>query len=605
MLFSEKNIPKLIIFTPIFTIVALISILLYSFIETQNSYYKQESKELEASYMQKQKMVLVSEMNNIFKYIEYQKSLILSNIKKDMKIHMKAFSKLIKKVNNSKEYTSYISQNSNDNTDFIIYDYHKKLLYKDKDVFFESSIIKNYSSIKEVFILRDETTLYLLRNIPDKKIVIILKKDIFYKLDDLKNAIARWIELVRFGNGNYFWIYTNTNKLVAHPYRKNEIGKDDTDKRNKNGIYYVQKIVKLAIKNRNGSFFEFYYPKEDNNISTKKLSYVKLYSEWHWVIGCGIYVDEIKKVISRKNEILHKKIQKYIEKILVMALLSILFISMVSIAISREINKTLLEHKERVRRKEQDLKDLNNSLHVKIQKALSEAKEKDRAMLHQSRLARMGEMLSMISHQWRQPLNQLNSIMMELEIRVLFKKATDSFLLLCVKDATKTIQFMSKSMEDFKNFYKPKKDKEYFYVSVACKDAVSLTKESLKSAKVKLDFIIKDDLKINGYKREYSQVILNLLLNARDALASNDIEKKSITLIVDSRDGFSIVTIKDNAGGIKKDIIDLIFEPYFSTKKIQGTGLGLYMSKMIIEKNMEGKLSVKNNDFGAVFEILL
>ncbi len=604
-MFSEKNIPKLIILTPIFTIVVLISILLYSFIETQNSYYEQESRELESSYMQKQMTVLVSEMNNIFKYIEYQKSLILSNIKKDMKIHMKAFSKLTKQVNSPKEYMKYINQNSNDNTDFIIYDYGKKILYKDKDVFFEPSIIKKQTKSKELFVLRDETTLYLLKYISSKKIVIILKKDIFYKLDDLKNAIARWIELVRFGNNNYFWIYTNTNKLVAHPYRKNEIGKDDTDIKNKNGVYYVQKIVKMAIKNKNGSFFEFYYPKEDNNISTKKLSYVKLYPEWHWVIGCGIYVDEIKKVISRKNEILHKKIEKYIEKILVMALLSILFISMFSIAISREINKTLLEYKERVRRKEQDLKDLNNSLYTKIQKALNEAKEKDRAMLHQSRLARMGEMLSMISHQWRQPLNQLNSIMMELETRVLFKKATDSFLLLCVKDATKTIQFMSKSMEDFKNFYKPKKDKEDFYVSVACKDAVSLIKESLQSANVKLDFIIKNDLKINGYKREYSQVILNLLLNARDALVSNDIEEKNITLLIDSRGGFSLVTIKDNAGGIKEDIIDLIFEPYFSTKKIQGTGLGLYMSKMIIEKNMQGKLSVRNHGDGALFEILL
>ncbi len=555
--------------------------------------------------MQKQKTVLVSEMNNIFKYIEYQKSLILNNIKKDMKINMKAFSKLIRKTDNPKEYMSYIKQNSNDNTDFIIYDYHKKILYKDKDVFFEFSIIKKFSKDKKPFILRDETTLYLLKEIPDKDMVIILKKDIFYKLDDLKNAIARWIELVRFGNNNYFWIYTNTNKLVAHPYRKNEIGKDDTDEKNKNGVYYVQKIVKLAIKNRDGSFFEFYYPKEDSKISTKKLSYVKLYPEWHWIIGCGIYVDEIKKVISRKNEILHEKIEKYIEKILVMALLSILFISLISIAISREINSTLLEHKERVRRKEQDLKDLNNSLHTRIQKALKEAKEKDRAMLHQSRLARMGEMLSMISHQWRQPLNQLNSIMMELETRVLFKKVTDSFLLLCVKDATKTIQFMSKSMEDFKNFYKPKKDKEDFYISVACKDAVSLIKDSLQSARVKLEFIIKDDLKINGYKREYSQVILNLLLNARDALVSNDVEGKSITLMIDSRDGFSVVTIKDNAGGIKEDIMDLIFEPYFSTKKIQGTGLGLYMSKMIIEKNMQGKLSVKNDSDGAIFEILL
>ncbi len=605
MLFSEKNIPKLIIITPIFTIVILASLLSYSFIETQNNYYHQESIQLETNYMKKQKMMLINEMNNIFKYIDYQKKLIINNIKKDMTIHMKSFNNIIKKSDSSKKYMTYIKQNSSDNTDFIIYDYKNNLLYKEKDVFFEASIVKKYKNISNNFILKDETTLYFLRKLPKKNIIVVLKKDIFYKLDDLKDAIARWIELVRFGNNNYFWIYTNTNKLIAHPYRKKDIGKDDTNMKNKNNVYYVQKMVRQAIKKHNGSFFEFFYPKEDSNTSIKKLSYVRLYSQWHWVIGCGIYIDEIKKEIAKRDELLHEKTKKYIEKILIVAILSILFILMVSIAISREINKTLLGYKDKVRKKEQDLEDLNNSLYFKIQKALKEAKEKDRAMLHQSRLARMGEMLSMISHQWRQPLNQLNSIMMELETRVLFGKTTEKFLISCVEDATKIIQFMSSSMEDFKNFYKPKKEKEFFYISVACKDAISLVKESLESTQVALEFIIENDIKIKGYKREFSQVILNILLNARDALVLNNIEKKSITLVVTSRNKSSLVVIKDNAGGIKDDIIDFVFEPYFSTKGIQGTGMGLYMSKMIIEKNMQGKLSVRNSAKGAVFEILL
>ena len=590
---------------PIITIVILAFILSYSFIEMQNSNYAQESKQLEYDYIKKQKMTLKSEMNNVFKYIKYQKDLILNNIEKDMKIHMKAFVKLIDKSDSVQKYITYIKQNSNDNTDFIIYDYKRKILYKERDVFFEPLIIKKYSSKDEIFILRDETTLYLLKKIPEKNLIIVLKKDIFYKLDDLKNAIARWIELVRFGNGNYFWIYTNTNKLVAHPYRKDEIGTDDTNIKNRNNVHYVQKIVKLAIKNHNGSFFEFFYPKEDNNVSTKKLSYVRLYPEWHWVIGCGIYVDEIQKVISRKNDLLHEKIQKYIKKVLIMALLSILFISIVSIILSSEINKTFLKYQKRVRKKEEDLRELNNSLYFKIQKALQEAKEKDRAMLHQSRLARMGEMLSMISHQWRQPLNQLNSIMMELETRVMFKKTSEKYLISCVEDATKIIQFMSSSMEDFKNFYKPKKDKEHFYISSACRDAISLIEEYLNSEHIVLNFIVKNDIRVKGYKREYSQVILNILLNAKDALMAKNMDKKSITLTIDIKNTSSVVIIKDNAGGIKEDIIGLIFEPYFSTKKIQGTGLGLYMSKMIIEKNMQGRLSVKNDIYGAVFEIIL
>ncbi len=120
-----------------------------------------------------------------------------------------------------------------------------------------------------------------------------------------------------------------------------------------------------------------------------------------------------------------------------------------------------------------------------------------------------------------------------------------------------------------------------------------------------LNFEVKNDKQIKAYKREYSQVILNLLVNAKDALLINNIKNGKITVTVSTKDNLSIVEIRDNAGGIKEDYLDLVFEPYFSTKKSQGTGLGLYMSKMIIEKNMQGKITVENSDEGAVFKILL
>jgi len=605
LLFSEKRIPQLIVISPIFTIIILITILLYSFIDTQYTYYEQESKQLEYDYIQKQKVMLINGMNNVFKYIQYQKSLIYSNIKKDMRIEMKAFSKQIDNKYTNEEYMHAINRYANDNTKYIIYDYHNRLLLKNKNTFFEYSRIKNHQNINEYFSLKDKNTAYFVKNIPEKKIIIVIKKDIATKLEDLKKAIAKWVGLIKVGGNNYFWIYTNTNKLLTHPHGTNKISKDSTNNQTINDATYMYKLVKSAVKSQNSSFLDFFYPREEKKIDTKKFSYVRLYPEWGWTVSIGISVEEIENIITKKKNVLQEKVKKRVIDILFITFLSILFIAFFSIVMSRKINQTLDAYKEKVKQKEQDLHSLNQNLHYKIKKALEKEKEKDRAMLHQSRLARMGEMLSMISHQWRQPLNKLNNIMMELETKILFKKTTEQFLTSCVDDATKTIQFMSSSMEDFKNFYTPTKDKKSFYISTACEAAISLVKDSLNSACVKLDFIIKEDIKIHGYKREYSQVVLNIILNAKDALISSNIKDKKIILTLERKDNLSLLTIQDNAGGIKEDIIDLVFEPYFSTKKIQGTGLGLYMSKMIIEKSMQGKLSLRNDSFGAVFEILL
>lgn len=527
---------------------------------------------------------------------------MIDNTKRDMKIQMDAFEKYLNTDVLENNYEKYIIQSENANSDFLIYNTKTHKLMKNRDVFFD---IQNIPILhdKSLYTREDETVLILYKNIGEY--TLILKRDIYYDIDDLKAAIARWIEVIRFEGDNYFWIHTNTNRLVAHPYRKDEIGTDDTKQQDAQGLYFVQHSVRMAIKNNEGVFIEFFYPKLEEKLNSKKLSFVKLYKDWNWVIGTGIYIDEIQKVISSKKQLLEKKMRTYIGATIVITTLLILVILVISILFSQQINKTFKDYQDKVNKKEATLKDLNQNLHKKIELAIKEAKEKDRAMLHQSRLARMGEMLSMISHQWRQPLSQLAGIMMEVETSVAFKKASDKFILNCTKDATNIIQFMALTIEDFKNFFKPEKDKEEFYISEACKGASSLIKDSLINQNIILNITLIKDKKIRAYKREYAQVILNLLVNAKDALLTNNIKNGKINLCIDDQDDCSIVTVQDNAGGIKEEHLELVFEPYFSTKKSQGTGLGLYMSKMIIEKNMQGKISVKNHKDGALFKVAL
>jgi len=605
--FTEKNLPKLIILTPIVTIIILFIVILYYFIKSQNDYFLKESNLLEQEYINKQKIVLQNEVEGVFDYINYHKKLMVKNIKKDMKIQMQAFVNLIDENTNEEKYMQYINQNVNVRSDFIIYK-NKKLL-KNPSVFFNNNNIKsfqeNMQKDKQEFVFIDETDLYFFKYLKSKDIIIILKKDIFYNIDDLKYSIARWVEFIRFENNNYFWIHSNTNKLIAHPYRQENINKDDTQLKDGKGTFYIQQNVKLAMKNHQGNFSQYYWNKPQEKEKIKKLSFVKLYKEWNWVIGTGIYMDEIQKVIITKKKRLEEKIDKYIEVTIGITILLLLFMSFLSVMVSQKINKTFKGYQDKVHKKELKLKDLNQNLHSKIALALKEAQEKDRVMLHHSRLARMGKMLNMISHQWRQPLSQLAGIMMELETTVAFKKANNQFVLSCASDATKIIQFMSLTIDDFKNFFKPEKNKEYFYVSKACNEAVSLIKDTLVNENIRLHLNIKNDKKIKGYEREYAQVILNFLVNAKDALLSQKIKDAHITLSIETKDEFSIVSVKDNAKGIKKEHLDLIFEPYFSTKKAQGTGLGLYMAKMIIETNMQGKLSVHNDEDGAVFKIVI
>ena len=609
-MFSEKNIPNLIIITPIISIVILVLILLYSLIKNQENYFIKESLEFEKEYVLKQKQTLKSEINKIFDYINYQKNLLIENTKKSMKIQMNSFLRNIQnKTIVTKDFSNYINQHSNSNSDFIIFDLSKNKLYKNPDVFFfykkKKQLLKILNTKNEKFQIDDETTIYYFKYLKDLNLIVVLKKDIYYLLDDLKYTIARWVEFLKFENNNFFWIHTNTNILIAHGKRKKDIGKDDTNKLDSKNNLYVQKSVRLAIKNNKGDFLEFYSKKNEKNMPSKKLAFVKLYKEWNWIIGSGIYLDESNEEIQHKKYLLEKKINKYIQTAIVIAFLLIIFISILSILISQQINKTFQNYQIKVKRKEIELQDLNKNLEKRVKKAIKEAKQKDRAMLHQSRLARMGEMLNMISHQWRQPLSQISSIIMEIETRIAFNKSNNKFILSSAEELNEIVLYMSNTIEDFKNFFKPEKNKTKFKISDSCNNAIALVKDSLNNQKIILNYNIKNDKIIEGYPREYSQVILNLLLNARDALVSNQILNAQIYLCIDAKAEKSIVTVKDNAKGIKEENIERIFEPYFSTKKSQGTGLGLYMSKVIIETNMQGKLSVQNSKNGAIFKVIV
>jgi signal transduction histidine kinase/CBS domain-containing protein len=252
---------------------------------------------------------------------------------------------------------------------------------------------------------------------------------------------------------------------------------------------------------------------------------------------------------------------------------------------------------------EEEKNKLQNLIEFEIKKRM----ESEYLLMQQAKLATMGEMIGHIAHQWRQPLAQLGGIFMNIESAYLFEELNEKYLNEKITHGNKLIKYMSNTIEDFRHFFEPNKQKEEFYICEYIENAINILKASLTYHHIKVEFENEDkDIKIVGFPSEFSQVILNILANAQDILVEKNIKKPYIKIDIKEYKNKFKIKIKDNGGGIKEDVIDKIFDNYFTTKsKKEGTGLGLYISKLIIETKMNGEITVSNSKKGACFSIVL
>lgn len=256
------------------------------------------------------------------------------------------------------------------------------------------------------------------------------------------------------------------------------------------------------------------------------------------------------------------------------------------------------------------LKDVINTmidnLESKINEEIFKRTEQEKLLIQQSKLASMGEMIGNIAHQWRQPLGELSAILMNLQVKQQFNDLDEAFLMESIQQCNKINAYMSNTISDFQNFFKPSKEKEIFEISEACKRAIAMLQSSLKYHNIEFHFDISEQMEVLGYPNEFAQALLNILSNAKDVLTDREISNPFIRLELKRGYRYILILIEDNGKGIAKEHLDRIFEPYFTTKYAkQGTGIGLYMTKMIIENNMNGIIHVKNTHQGALFTIKL
>ena len=271
-------------------------------------------------------------------------------------------------------------------------------------------------------------------------------------------------------------------------------------------------------------------------------------------------------------------------------------------------NQILLEKRERAReeakRAEEKYRQLSEVLEQRVREAVDELRQKDKIMILQGRQAVMGEMLSNIAHQWRQPLNMVALLVQDLQMTSKMQGLSEAFIDSTVKRTLEVISQMSKTIDDFRYFFRPDKEKVEFPVAEIIEKTLSLLQGSFNIHGIRTEVAQTGHPVINGYPTEFVQVLLNILINARDALTANHTLHPLVSIKLFTEGGKTVVSISDNAGGVPEEIRDKIFEPYFTTKgPEQGTGIGLFMCKTIIEKNMQGVLTVRNVGDGAEFRI--
>ena len=402
--------------------------------------------------------------------------------------------------------------------------------------------------------------------------------------ETIKKSITKRLSTYRYGKNQYVFIFDEKGTVLSH-MDKNRIGTNNLNEKNTNDIYATYDIVN--VNDEKGKFLTYTFKKNSDFTETRKVSYVKKFKDWKWIIGSGFYTDDLKILIEKKKEELTKENESQIKTILIFAFSIGILIIVLSLFLSYVIKKQFEEYKQN-------------------------AKDKDRLLFQQSKMAAMGEMLENIAHQWRQPLSVITTCASGIKMQKEYNLLTDENLINSVDNIMESAEHLSQTVDDFRNFYKDDKVKAKFKIINAINKSIQLVQSKYKSQNIQI-ITNTSDLEVVGLKNELIQVIINILNNARDVFESIEIEEKIIIISVEKIDGNAVIKFCDNGGGVAQENLEKIFTQKFTTKSdADGTGIGLYMSKLIIEK-ANGIIKVKNKEFiyedkkyiGAEFTITL
>jgi len=421
-------------------------------------------------------------------------------------------------------------------------------------------------------------------------------------LDIVENSIKK-IVIKRFENSkkaekNYLYFYDlhninggdNFATRLLNSENPGLVGTQLSDKHKDIKDKYFIKDLLSDLRKDGESYIRYWYKVKNKDKYQEKMSYFLLQKDWNWIIGSGFDFDRLNKQIEKMEESTHLYISDSIYNSIVWSIFLSFIVMIIASYVSIRIDKTI---------KEYTIEIVNYKENQRVQ---------DKFILEQSKMVQMGEMIGNIAHQWRQPLSVISTaasgILVSKEFNTLTPEKEEQML----NGIIEHTQYLSKTIDTFRDYIKEDKILKEVILQDRINSAINILESSLKNNHIKLISTINniEDIKITMVVGELSEVIINLINNAKDVLVENNIDDKIVKINLTKIENNVIITIEDNGEGVPENIIDKIFNPYFTTKhKSQGTGLGLHMSKEIIEKHLDGKLYVKNTDIGAKFFIEL
>ncbi len=605
---NEKYLINIIKYTPLIFIISLsLIITLFLYFEKQKE-LEIEKKSIEKEFIEKNKELVKNEVENLYDQIIRTQSKTENKLKNSIRERVIEANNIALRIYNenkdtkSKEEITKMIKDAlvdirfNNGRGYIFiytFDYECILLpinranegqsvydFQDSNGFYLGrEIVKSLQNKDEAFL----TWYYPKPDNLDKKDLKKIGFNIHFKPynwfigsgeyvedfeENMKKDVLEHISNLRANKNDYFFILNYKDKTV---FQKIDDLVDRSFQKFDNKDEYLLFDEIWDLSKNGGGFITYDYKTLNENISLTKTSYVKALFSWNWIIGKGFFHNHINSIIEEKSFELNKKFNEKIKNILSISVILTILLLIISIYISRKLEKKFLDYK-------------------------IELKKQQHILAQQAKMAAMGEMLGNIAHQWRQPLSVITTVATGMKLQKEFENLDDKTFDEAIDNITNSAKYLSKTIDDFRNFFKSDKNETYFSVKESFEKVFKLIDVQFKNHEI---IFIKDinDFQIYGFENEFIQVLINILNNAKDALL--DKENPKLIFITTKNDKNNlIITIKDNGGGIENDILDKICEPYFTTKhQSTGTGIGLYMTEEIVEKHMNGSLDIHNSTF--------
>ncbi len=629
----EKNIPRLMIIVPVLATIMLTLLIVYFYISYRHQHFKIESERLKQEYIISEKQKLQERLKSLY--------LLISTKHQNMQIPMEQ--ELVSRINIAYDTATYLHQRYsrgyneqavkmlilgalsrmewNNKKDFIWVTDKKgnNLLARQKE--FQRNLM-DYQDADGRYIIREEIEAvnthgeaFLKTRFDPKKPLVQLMylKDFghygwffgtgmhyYDEYERIKKGIISTLSAIQTDPDEYFYIVNSEGRIIYHP--EMELNSNILELKDQNGFAYIKAQLENSMNN-NHEYITYISKSRQYKQYSQKTTLSYYFKPFDWVITTGFYSLNIQKAIDKQQAQLKDEIEEEIKTIVMFSFILAVFVIFLTLALSRRISEIFINYQQRVKERENALHELNDSLKERVAQEVEAQREKEKMLIQQSKMAAMGDMISMIAHQWRQPLNQMSYVMMNIDGAYDERTLSREYLDEKLKEGEQLLEYMSHTIDDFRNFFKPDKEKEEVEVCRLVDSAIGLIEKSLEKNNIELSKEYHCGKTLVLYKNEMIQVLLNLLKNAQEALEG--VEDKKIKVLIEEENDTIKISVCDNGSGIKPEEMQKIFEPYFSTKQNHGTGLGLYMSKMIIQEHMNGSLTVECTPEDTKFVITL